>query len=189
MEVVSGLVAIAATFIGCKTLVASTRAWVGPINAEATLTGDGAVTMKIVYQNAGKEPAQNFGDDWADHWAAKINPTTIDNADFFYNGCVSDGRPQTCAERAGNWQHEKCADKNVFQDRIAFPDFSYSRRKPGLKVDPADTDRIVVVQGCFVYRSDVTFFEPVHRTAFCYHYRVGQVDTEMRACPVGNFAT
>jgi len=56
-------------------------------------------------------------------------------------------------------------------------------------VDKVDHNRIVVVQGCFVYKSNVTPLGSVHRSAFCYYYRVGQQEDEMLACPVGNSAT
>jgi len=58
-----------------------------------------------------------------------------------------------------------------------------------LRVDKVDHNRIVVVQGCIVYKSNVTPLGSVHRSAFCYYYRVGQQEDEMLACPVGNSAT
>jgi hypothetical protein len=162
---------------------------VGPTEAIATIADDGAVTLRVTYKNAGKEPASNFGDDWSDDWASKIDPTKINQPDFFYSACESDGGFGRCSARAEKWQREKCSDKSPFQQRIALPDFSYLHTKTGLKIDPTDTSRVVVVQGCFVYTSDITTLSPWHRTSFCYYYRVGQPDKAMQPCPVGNFAS
>jgi hypothetical protein len=186
MTILTAIATCALAFFGYWTLEASTRAWVGPTEAIATIDDSGLVTIKITYKNSGREPALQFGDDWADDWAGVVDDDRF-NFDF-YDKCKSDGVRGRCSERAERWQHE-CEQKNLFQDRVAFPDFSYVEYKKGLRVEKEDKNRIVVVQGCFVYRSQTTFFNPLHRTAFCYFYRVGQLEAQMRACPAGNSAT
>jgi hypothetical protein len=173
--------------LGYWTLEASTRAWVGPSKATVSIDDAGTVTIEVTYKNAGKGPAVEFGDDWADDWSAKVD-TNSEQFDF-YGDCQSDGLKGRCGERAAWWQREKCEQKAVFQDRVAFPQFEYKHIKTGLKVNKNDRNRIVIVQGCFVYKSKITLYGSVHRTAFCYFYRVGQNGAEMRACPVGNFAS
>jgi hypothetical protein len=186
-SIVSTVITLVLAVLGYWTLEVSTRAWVGPVKGTALIDDTGTVTFKITYKNSGKEPAVQFGDDWADDWSA-ISEDSSAKFDF-YSNCKSDGGLGRCSERAARWQRTHCDSKQTFQDRIAFPDFSYTHSKNGLRVDKADHNRIVVVQGCFVYKSNVTPLGSVHRSAFCYYYRVGQQEDEMRACPVGNSAT
>jgi hypothetical protein len=172
--------------VGYLTLEASTRAWVGPVKGIVDVNDGGVVTILVTYKNAGKEPAIEFGDDWADDWAASVDASSSELD--FYSGCKSDSGKGRCSERAARWQREKCEEKSIFQDRVAFPDFIYTHTKTGLVIDKNDKNRIVVVQGCFIYKSRIAL-KPIQRTAFCYYYRVGQPGDEMRACPVGNSAT
>ncbi|MDX3971205.1 MAG: hypothetical protein QHD01_32060 [Bradyrhizobium sp.] len=186
---ITAAAAVVACYVAYNALVASTRAWVGPTEATATIAEDGTVTLKVSYKNAGKEPALKFGDDWSDDWAATIDPSKNNQPDLFFDACQSDGGLGRCSARAEKWQREKCWDRNVFQNRIALPDFPYQHVKTtGLKISPMDSNRIVVVQGCFVYKSDITLL-PEHRTSFCHFYRVGQTDKVMQPCPVANDAS
>jgi hypothetical protein len=187
LTMITAVATVLLAAIGYWTLEASTRAWVGPVQATVSISDAGIVTINVTYKNSGREPAVDFGDDWADDWAASPSDSSI-NFDF-YDNCKSDGNQGRCGERAARWKRENCDDKQVFQDRVAFPDFTYTHSKTGLKVDVSDHNKVVVVQGCFVYKSSITFFRPIHRTAFCYFYHVGQPENEMRACPVGNFAS
>jgi hypothetical protein len=172
--------------LGYWTLEASTRAWMGPNAVMAKVEADGAVTFTLTYKNAGKEPAIEFGDDWSDDWAATLTTTSV--TFDFYKDCISDGPQERCGDRAKRWQVD-CEKKIPFQDRVAFPEFEYTEAKTGLHVDPSDTKKIVVVEGCFVYRSPITFLNPIHQTSFCYYYRPGQQTGLMRACPTGNSAS
>lgn len=185
-SIVSAVAAVWVGYLTYQSLVASTRAWVGPSKATASIGDDGVVTIMVTYKNVGKEPALKFGDDWADSWAATLDVDS-DYFDFFTN-CTSDVSHDKCGNRAGWWKREKCDTKAIFQDRVAFPEFEYRHVKSNLTLDRSDRRRIAVIQGCFVYRTDVTFYGSVHRSAFCYYYRVGQSGDEMRACPVGNAA-
>jgi hypothetical protein len=179
-------VAITVAVVGYFTLEASTRAWVGPVKAIVDVNDGGVVIITVTYKNAGKEPAIEFGDDWADDWAASIDANSPDVN--FHDGCMSDSGQGRCGERAARWQRKKCEQKSIFQDRVAFPDFTYTHTKTGLIIDKNDNNRIVVVQGCFIYKSRISL-RSIQRTAFCYYYRIGQIGKEMRACPVGNSAT
>lgn len=185
--IATGLATVILVVVGYLTLVASTRAWVGPAKATVAISDAGIVTIKVTYRNSGREPAIRFGDDWADDWAASID---ADSSEVdFSNKCHSDGNHERCGKRAFLWKRDECDGKQFFENRVAFPDFSYTHSKTGLHVDKGDFNRVVVVQGCFVYESDITLFTSIHRTAFCYFYRIGQPGDEMRACPVGNSAT
>jgi len=75
--------------IGYLALEASTRAWVGPVKATVSISDAGIVTIKVEYKNSGREPAVDFGDDWADDWAASPSDSSM-NFDF-YDNCQSDG--------------------------------------------------------------------------------------------------
>ncbi|WP_369723773.1 hypothetical protein AB8Z38_07080 [Bradyrhizobium sp. LLZ17] len=186
-SMLSAIATVLLAGLGYSTLEASTRAWVGPSKATVSIDDAGIVTIDVTYKNAGKEPAVEFGDDWSDDWSATV-ATSSEQFDFS-SDCRSDGLKGSCGEWAVSWQREKCEQKAIFQERVAFPDFEYKHTKTGLKIDKGDRNRLVLVQGCFVYKSNITFYGSVHRTAFCYFYRVGQSGSETRACPVANSAT
>jgi hypothetical protein len=185
--VATALATVGAACVAIFSLVASTRAWVGPTDV-TLLTAEPAI-ISVDYRNAGKEPAQQFGDTLDDTWRGNV----ADGASFreadFEKKCISDSTKRPCAERILGWE-KNCSQQALFESRVAFPDFKYTRTKPAPWFDRLDRNKIIFLQGCFVYRSAITPFSD-HRTAFCYYYRVGdsdQKEAKMRPCPIGNFA-
>lgn len=184
--IVTALATFGAACVAIVSLVASTRAWVGP--TDVTLLAGEPATMSVEYRNVGKEPAQQFGDTLDDTWIGNVaDGGSFSEADFEKN-CISDSTKRPCAERILGWV-KTCNQQALFENRVAFPDFKYTRAKPAPWFDRFDHNKIIFLQGCFVYRSTITPFSD-HRTAFCYYYRVDhpQKEVKMRPCPVGNFA-
>jgi len=109
-------------------LVADTRAWVGPYEVSIDAFGPQSKTTNLVlkYKNAGKEPALNFNDSYNDDWTGTVDDS--DKLDFTKN-CFADdpnGKPseETCADRINRWLKTNCERKAPYEQRVVYPDFS-----------------------------------------------------------------
>jgi hypothetical protein len=177
-----------------RSVVASTRAWVGPYEVSVDGIGPQSETANIVlkYKNAGKEPALNFNDSYNDDWTGTLGDG--DNIDLGSN-CLADdpdGKPSktTCADRINRWVEDHCWNKPPYEHRAIYPEFSDTTLKPfTITKDRIGKKKIGFLQGCFIYRSRVTG-DADHRSAFCYFEQfVSDLRPHpMRSCPQGNMA-
>jgi hypothetical protein len=118
-SIVSTVITLVLAVLGYWTLEVSTRAWVGPVKGTALIDDTGTVTFKITYKNSGKEPAVQFGDDWADDWSA-ISEDSSAKFDF-YSNCKSDGGLGRCSERAARGSERTVILSRHFKTGSRFP--------------------------------------------------------------------
>jgi hypothetical protein len=158
-------------------LIAAERAWVGPRNAkiEGAIEVGKPVEVTIEYANTGHEPAQNF----------------FSAVDTF---AVTDAEDKNGASlRKMSEYFEKCKNsRNMIVGQVVFPTSGFSTYNLSIKSDPSfitqellDGEKILVVQGCFLYES----FNAFRHTYFCYFYNSKRSKTSnLSICAIGDSA-
>jgi hypothetical protein len=164
-----------------EALVASNRAWVGPLTAIVNaVQKDKGIEGTIQYQNVGKEPASNFFPNIISkvYSLAQWNDGTATNEIISLAvSCLSISQVakglQVAFPNTGFSSYQLHFDTSNGEPKIIVTD------------DIIAGKEIVKIQGCFAYKSIGQF----HHTAFCYYYR-GTVTTlpNLNICMVGNDA-
>lgn len=160
-----------------KTLIASSRAWVGPRNAkfEADPMAKTPIDATVEYQNVGKEPALNFSN-LADFFAATIQEDKDGIVDTkltaYLNGCL-----KYAPGSAGSVVYPSTGFSSYFL---------IAKSQPNLVDDAViKGEKLIFVQGCFAYKT----FDILRHTYFCYFYKQGQTKPQnLNICSTGHYA-
>ena len=162
-----------------KNLVATQRAWVGPIDASIISSGNGTVIKGTVsYINSGREPARFSG---------KLDESVYSREDWD-NG--------SAANNIIARQQECLVIKYIDGSRFVWPTVStniYFIHFPAAQIPQVGiytwNDRIVggqdilAIQGCLSYIA----FGEIHHTSYCYFYDSRASDVNhLSICTVGN---
>lgn len=162
-----------------RSLVQAQRAWVGPLNAALTAepTVGKPIEATIQYQNTGREPASDFIYDVQALSVAKDedqNGGAVAMLQTYMNAC----------EGAKDWK----GGSVIYPTSNAFGSgYSLSIKSKDDFVDEAMTkgDKLVIVQGCFLYRS----FDVPRHSYFCYFYQPGNGKiSNLNICRTGHHA-
>ena len=140
-----------------KSLVASSRAWVGPTDAKITsgpLAIEKPTKIVISVRNSGREPARDF------RWI----PTTI----------ISSRGEGTLDQKVDTNLKFCLGTPSQKFGQVIFPTggfgegFEFTVSFDGSKIDQAviDGQKVIVVQGCLAYES----FGATRHSAFCYFF-------------------
>jgi hypothetical protein len=182
-----------------RSVVASTRAWIGP-STKPTIDGFSAQAattyVHINYKNVGKEPGVNFQESFIDDWSATLPvPYDKNKPPDLSTQCWADGdnaiaTDRSCETRIEGWIKDHCDSLTGQEERVAFPDFGYdSQKEIAAGAERRGSNKVLFVQGCFAYKSRITG-DKIHRSAFCFFKNLepnagGEV---MRPCSLGNTA-
>jgi hypothetical protein len=144
-----------------KTLVSSSRAWIGPRNvrSDAAPMVNMALDLYVDYQNTGREPAFNLTHSM-DVFTATLeedqNGTVDKKLAAFLNTCRSVNK----ADLGG----------------VIYPSTGFANYTLNFSIKPELIDdqlikgmKFLLVQGCFVYKT----FDMVRHSYFCYFYKEG----------------
>jgi hypothetical protein len=152
------------------------RAWIGPVSAgiDGSLTRNEPLKVVINYSNSGKEPGR----------------------DLFYNAAPF--LVTTDEDKAGVTR--KRVAEYVTNCKQSYPNLGASTVFPTTgpaayqargQIDKTDVDwdviygvKIIVVPGCFVYRT----LNEIHRSSFCFFSQNGATLNAWSFCPFGNYA-
>ena len=161
-----------------EALIASSRAWVGPVDAKISGALEVGKLVKIVVsvRNTGKEPARNFR--WIpDHFVAT-------------NDTLNDGS----LSRKVDTNLKFCfGTPSIPFGQVIFPstgfgsgaDFSIEIPKEEIDQDVISGQKLLIAQGCMAYES----FGAVRHSAFCYFYKSGTSSIEhLNICDGGSSA-
>ena len=158
-------------------LAEAQRAWIGPVSAgiDGSLTRNEPLKVVINYSNSGKEPGR----------------------DLFYNAApflvtTDEDKAGVTRQRVAEYiTNCKQTYPNLGATTV-FPTTGSSGYQARGQVDKTNVDwdviygvKIVVVPGCFVYRT----LNQIHRSAFCFFSQNGTTAlTAWSFCPFGNYA-
>ncbi len=158
-------------------MIAAERAWVGPQNASI----DGAVevgkplSVNIQYTNSGRAPATDFT--------------------YLVDGFATTANDDATGKAAARvYQYLNSCQTNVAPmiGQVVFPSTGFSVYTLNTQIaadaidqDVVDGNKMVIVQGCFLYKS----FDAFRHSYFCYYY-VGKKTkpANLNICRVGHFA-
>jgi hypothetical protein len=163
--------------IARDSMIASERAWVGPINAK--LKGDlkAGAPLDIVtqYQNTGKEPAVNFRSD------VKIRVFSASEDD-------SGGAAQVIGlDTSACFDMEGTRESQVIFPTTGFADYESTKTLEAESIDETviSEAKHIVLTGCFAYRTQ----QSIHHTSFCFYFIPGKTDREhLGICEAGHRA-
>jgi hypothetical protein len=158
-----------------KTLIASNRAWVGPVDAkiEGPIEIGKSTKIVVTVQNSGREPAKSFS------W--EIVPLT---------GPVS---ALMLTQDIENYVNTCFATKIRKRAQVLFPavglgaGFNFTADISGDKVDAgviAGTT-LLIARGCIIYETS----DQIRHSSFCYFYKAGTNKPDhLGICPSGSEA-
>jgi hypothetical protein len=160
-----------------ESMIASSRAWVGPRNAkiEGAIEIGKPVEFEIEYVNSGKEPALDF--------IYRVEPFTA-TQDEDTSGVV--------IRRIGEY-FEACQRIDALpQGGVVFPSLGFSANNLTAKTTSdiitqslLDGDVNLIVQGCFLYKS----FNVIRHSYFCYYYNAKRTKVaNLNICTAGHYA-
>jgi hypothetical protein len=159
-----------------RALIASQRAWVGPLNASIS-SGEpkpGApVEFTIQYQNSGHDPATDF--------SYFLNPFLATQAD------IASGRDNPMIK---NFMDACKITKKWDSGSVVYPTATgyVAAAKTGpdfVDAEVVSGTKTIIVEGCFLYR---TFKQPRH-SYFCYFYKQGMTKAQnLNICHAGHDA-
>lgn len=145
-----------------QTLIASQRAWVGPVNAkvDGAVEADKPVNVVISVRNTGREPAKNF------FWGTNGMITTPD-----------EDTSGALGEKIMIYLQRCLATPSKERTQVIYPstgfgsgfDFTITFPKQDIDADVTSGNKMLIVQGCLVYD---TFGKTKH-SAFCYFFKSG----------------
>jgi hypothetical protein len=153
------------------------RAWVGPVSAgiDGSLTRNEPLKVVINYSNSGKEPGR----------------------DLFYNAApflvtTTEDKAGVTRQRVAEYIMNCKRTSPTLGANTVFPTSGLSGYQARGQIDKTDVDweviygvKIVVVPGCFVYRT----LNEIHRSAFCFFSQNGTTALNSWSfCPFGNYA-
>src|SRR5271166_4792807 len=165
--------------ISDKNLIATQRAWIGPVDANITQgTPYTIVKATVLYINTGKEPA-------------KFQLTGVEN--LYTREQWDNGQAATSLTKG---KSDCFNTATITGTRFAWPTTGFSNYfahipegrvpQPGVVVwtDRLNNgDDLMTVQGCIIYEA----FGEIHHTAFCYFYDRRLSDmSHLNICTVGN---
>ena len=164
-----------------KSLIQAQRAWAGPRNASfaAEPTVGKPVEIAIDYQNSGHEPAVGF--------VYFTEPFLISQAE---------GNNGVAIAKIQNYMQSCQATKEWQGGSVIYPTVSSGFGGGGYSLtlkskddliddDVVKGDNVVIVQGCFLYRT----FATARHSYFCYFYKQGMTKIQsLNICPSGHYA-
>jgi hypothetical protein len=158
-----------------EAMIASNRAWIGPREAkiEGPVELEKPIEVSIDYGNSGKEPGLSFR-------------YYVDS----FQGTVTDEITGTNSGKIAKYLTD-CRNTGIGPGQVVFPSTGLSAYKLTIKPkdmpDQAviDGNKIVFVQGCFVYQT----FNIVRHTYFCFFYKGKSTKPEnLNICLAGHYA-
>ena len=159
-----------------RSLILAERAWVGPLDVNSSTVPEVSKPLKVVvtYANTGRSPATEFISSFKDASYSESSSDEIAGANIAVDGFISDCR------------HIQTNIGSVVYPTSGFSSYSLSHTMDQKTVDEAAPDkRVVVVVGCFVYRS----FDMVRHSTFCYFFKSGLTSPQhWNICPGGAYA-
>jgi hypothetical protein len=157
-----------------KALTQAQRAWIGPTNASFTAEPKAGepIDILISYQNTGREPALNFSYEVDVFSITETSPEFGNRVNPFMTKCL---------------QKNFAAPGQVVYPSTGFNQYDLSSKTDKALVDAAVIagDKVVVLQGCFVYLTG----QIMRHSFFCFFYKNNfSKISNLNICPSGHSA-